>query len=80
LGGTRFWAYASDEEARLDALRLARGMSYKNALAGLPFSGGKAVIIGDNRTTAREPLFSAHGRFGSCPRARLILQSRRRSL
>ncbi len=63
VGGTRFWNYASDEEASLDALRLSRGMTYKNALAGLPFGGGKAVIIGDNRTQDRERLFRVHGRF-----------------
>lgn len=63
VGGTRFWNYASDEEASLDALRLSRGMTYKNALAGLPFGGGKAVIIGDNRTRDRERIFRAHGRF-----------------
>jgi leucine dehydrogenase len=62
VGGTRFWAYASEEEATADALRLARGMTYKNALAGLPFGGGKSVIVGDNRTAARGPLFRAHGR------------------
>ena len=63
LGGTRFWDYASDEEALVDALRLARGMTYKNALAGIPFGGGKSVIIGDNRTRERERVFRAHGRF-----------------
>src|SRR5690348_7151036 len=63
LGGTRFWNYASDEEAVIDALRLARGMTYKNAVAGLNLGGGKSVIIGDNRTTSREMLFRAHGRF-----------------
>jgi leucine dehydrogenase len=63
LGGTRFWNYASDEEAIRDVLRLARGMTYKNAVAGLNLGGGKAVIIGDNRTTRREMLFRAHGRF-----------------
>jgi leucine dehydrogenase len=63
LGGTRFWQYASDEEAIVDALRLARGMTYKNAVAGLNLGGGKAVIIGDNRTVNREMLFRAHGRF-----------------
>ena len=41
LGGTRFWQYASDEEAIVDALRLARGMTYKNAVAGLNLGGGK---------------------------------------
>ena len=54
IGGTRFWNYQSDDEALADVLRLARGMTYKNAAAGLPFGGGKAVIIGDARTeTAR---------------------------
>ncbi len=63
LGGTRFWQYASDEAAIVDALRLARGMTYKNAVAGLNLGGGKSVIIGDNKTTDREMIFRAHGRF-----------------
>ena len=63
VGGTRFWNYESDELAKLDALRLSRGMSYKNALAGLPFGGGKSVIIGDHRRYDREQIFRAHGRF-----------------
>jgi leucine dehydrogenase len=63
VGGTRFWSYASDEEAVADALRLSRGMTYKNALAGLPLGGGKSVIVGDNRTRERERIFRAHGRF-----------------
>ena len=49
LGGTRMWTYASESEAIEDALRLARGMTYKNAAAGLNLGGGKAVIIGDPR-------------------------------
>ena len=63
LGGTRFWNYRSDEEAIVDVLRLARGMTYKAAVAGLNLGGGKAVIIGDNRTTRREMIFRSHGRF-----------------
>ena len=63
LGGTRFWQYASDEEAIIDALRLARGMTYKNAVAGLNLGGGKSVIIGNNKTADREMIFRAHGRF-----------------
>ncbi len=63
LGGTRFWNYRTDDEAIVDGLRLAKGMTYKNAVAGLNLGGGKAVIIGDNRTTRREMLFRAHGRF-----------------
>ncbi len=62
LGGTRFWTYASDEEAIIDALRLARGMTYKAAVAGVALGGGKSVIIGDNRTRDREMIFRAHGR------------------
>jgi leucine dehydrogenase len=63
LGGTRFWKYATDEEAIVDALRLARGITYKNAVAGLNLGGGKSVIIGDNKTSDRELIFRAHGRF-----------------
>ena len=62
-GGTRFWNYRTQEEALEDALRLARGMTYKNGLAELPLGGGKAVIIGDNTTKDRERIFRAHGRF-----------------
>jgi leucine dehydrogenase len=63
VGGSRFWDYASEEEAVTDALRLARGMTYKNALAGLALGGGKSVIIGDRRKLDREAVFRAHGRF-----------------
>ena len=63
VGGTRFWNYECEKIASLDALRLSRAMSYKNALAGLPFGGGKAVIIGDDRQCDRETIFRAHGRF-----------------
>jgi leucine dehydrogenase len=63
VGGARFWNYADEEEAVTDALRLSRGMTYKNALAGLPFGGGKSIIIGDNKTADREAIFRAHGRF-----------------
>ena len=63
LGGTRLWNYASVEEAVTDALRLSRGMTYKNALAGLPFGGGKSVVVADGRRVDREKLFRAHGRF-----------------
>lgn len=48
LGGTRMWDYACEEDAIFDALRLARGMTYKNAAAGLNLGGGKTVIIGDS--------------------------------
>ncbi|MFF4950981.1 Leu/Phe/Val dehydrogenase [Streptomyces chattanoogensis] len=63
LGGTRFHAYASEEEAVQDALNLSRGMSYKNALAGLDHGGGKAVIIGDPDVIKTEELLLAYGRF-----------------
>ena len=61
-GGCRMWPYATTAEAVTDALRLSRGMSYKNAMAGLPFGGGKAVIIGDSRRKT-PALFEAFGRF-----------------
>lgn len=63
LGGTRYWHYANFQEAVTDALRLARGMTYKAAVAGLNLGGGKAVIVGDNKRTDREFIFRAHGRF-----------------
>jgi valine dehydrogenase (NAD+) len=63
LGGTRFYPYATEEEAVADALNLARGMSYKNAMAGLEHGGGKAVIIGDPDTLKSEQLLLAYGRF-----------------
>jgi leucine dehydrogenase len=63
LGGTRFWQYGSTDEAVTDALRLARGMTYKSAVAGINLGGGKSVIIGDNKRPDREALFRAHGRF-----------------
>jgi len=63
LGGTRFWQYASTDDAVTDALRLARGMTYKSAVAGINLGGGKSVIIGDNKRPDREALFRAHGRF-----------------
>ena len=62
LGGVRMWPYASDGEAVCDVLRLSRGMTYKSALAGLPFGGGKSVIIGDPRQDKSEALMRAMGR------------------
>ena len=63
VGGTRVWPYTSFDEALTDALRLSRGMTYKAALAGLPFGGGKSVIIAESRKMDRESVFRAHGRF-----------------
>lgn len=63
LGGTRMWTYESEEAAIEDALRLAKGMTYKNAAAGLNLGGGKTVIIGDPRKDKSEELFRAFGRY-----------------
>ena len=63
LGGLRMWPYKSEQEALNDVLRLSRGMSYKNAVAGLNIGGGKAVIIGDPNSDKSEVLFRAFGRF-----------------
>ena len=63
VGGTRFWSYATEEEALIDALRLSRGMSYKCAIAGVPLGGGKSIILGNQKIKDREKLFRAHGRF-----------------
>jgi len=61
-GGCRFWRYETDEAAWLDAVRLAEGMSYKNALAGLPLGGGKAVLCAPAGEFDRAALFRAFGR------------------
>ena len=63
LGGTRFHPYASEADAVADVLDLSRGMTYKNALAGLDHGGGKAVIIGDPARDKTEALLRAYGRF-----------------
>jgi len=63
LGGCRMWPFESEEEAIFDAMRLSRGMTYKNAAAGLNLGGGKAVIIGDPNKDKSEALFRAFGRF-----------------
>jgi leucine dehydrogenase len=63
LGGCRFIHYDTDESALVDALRLARGMTYKAALAGLPHGGGKSVIIRPPQHFDRVALFRAFGRF-----------------
>jgi len=63
LGGTRMWVYESEEAAIEDALRLARGMTYKNAAAGLNLGGGKTVIMGNPRTDKSEAMFRAFGRY-----------------
>ena len=63
LGGVRFKPYASEDDALRDVLRLSRGMTYKNAAAGLDLGGGKAVIIGDPRSVRSDGLMRAYGRF-----------------
>ena len=63
LGGCRFIPYTSTDEALLDAMRLARTMSYKAAIADLPLGGGKAVIMRPAHIDSREALFEAYGRF-----------------
>lgn len=61
VGGCRLWDYASDEDAIVDVLRLSKGMTYKNAMAGLTMGGGKSVIIGDAKKIKSEALFKAFG-------------------
>lgn len=62
LGGTRMWPYATEEEAITDVLRLSRGMTFKNSLAGLNLGGGKAVILG-NPSLKNEAFLRRFGRF-----------------
>ncbi len=61
-GGTRFWHYADGDEAITDALRLSRGMSFKNAMAGLPMGGGKGVVLADPARTKTPALLAAFGK------------------
>ena len=61
-GGARFWHYAKNEEALVDALRLSRGMSYKNAMAGLPLGGGKSVILANEERSKSTEQLHAFGK------------------
>src|SRR3954454_23253992 len=63
LGGTRFYPYATEDDALSDVLELSKAMAYKAACAGLALGGGKAVIIGDPAKDKSEPLLRAYGRF-----------------
>lgn len=63
LGGCRMLPYSSEEDALEDVLRLSKGMTYKNAVAGLNLGGGKSVIIGDPKTDKSEGYWRAFGRF-----------------
>ena len=75
-GGCRRWQYASDRHAVTDALRLSRGMTYKNAVAGLKFGGGKSVILASDDAPKTPELFHAFGRVVEGP----SFVSRRRGL
>jgi len=61
-GGARFWHYAKDADALTDALRLSRGMSYKNAMAGLPLGGGKSVLLADQNRSKTPEMLHAFGK------------------
>ena len=63
LGGCRMWNYTSEAEALTDVLRLSKGMTYKNSLAGLNFGGGKAVIIGNPKVDKPPGLLERFGEF-----------------
>ncbi|MGI8775039.1 MAG: Glu/Leu/Phe/Val family dehydrogenase [Actinomycetota bacterium] len=63
LGGTRFYDYETEDDALIDVLRLAKGMTFKAAAAGLDLGGGKAVIIGDHTRIKNEELLRSYGRF-----------------
>lgn len=62
IGGCRMWPYASDQDALADVLRLSKAMTFKAAMAGLPFGGGKSVILGDPRRDKTPALWRAFGR------------------
>lgn len=61
-GGARFWHYDDPADALTDALRLSRGMSYKNAMAGLPLGGGKSVILAPPERKKSPELLAAFGK------------------
>lgn len=72
LGGTRMWPYQTEEEAIEDVLRLAKGMTYKAAVAGLNLGGGKAVIMGNPKKDKSEALFRVFGRYIQSLQGRFI--------
>jgi leucine dehydrogenase len=72
LGGTRYWPYADTEEACRDVLRLSKGMTYKNALAGLNFGGGKAVILAQSIQQKSPALLRAYAEALNCLKGRFI--------
>ena len=63
LGGTRIWPHATNDDAVMDVLRLAKAMTYKAAAAGLPLGGGKGLVVADPRTDKTEAMFRSYGRF-----------------
>lgn len=63
VGGCRMWNYASEAEAMNDVLRLSKGMTYKAAISGLNWGGGKAVIMGDAKTAKTPELLERFGEF-----------------
>jgi leucine dehydrogenase len=73
LGGCRMWNYETEELALIDVLRLSRGMTYKSALADLPYGGGKSVILGDPSKDKTELLLTAMGRFVDALGGRYII-------
>ena len=73
LGGCRMWAYADSAEALNDVLRLSKGMTYKNALAGLNWGGGKSVILGDAKTVKTPEMMRAMGRFVEAQGGRYLI-------
>lgn len=73
LGGCRMWPYENEEAALRDVLRLSKGMTYKNAAAGLNLGGGKSVIIGNPKTDKSEALFRAMGRYVESLNGRYII-------
>ncbi|MGB9857060.1 MAG: Glu/Leu/Phe/Val family dehydrogenase [Dictyoglomaceae bacterium] len=72
LGGLRFWKYEKEEDAIIDVLRLARGMTYKAAVSNLSLGGGKAVIIGDPKKDKSEALLRMFGKFVESLKGRYI--------
>jgi leucine dehydrogenase len=72
LGGTRMWAYKTEQEALTDVLRLSEGMTYKAAAAGLNLGGGKAVIIGNPKTDKTEAMFRSFGQYINALNGRYI--------
>ncbi|WP_282937737.1 Glu/Leu/Phe/Val dehydrogenase dimerization domain-containing protein [Paenibacillus sp. RC67] len=72
LGGCRMWDYATEEDAIRDALRLAKGMTYKCAVSGLSYGGGKAVVMGRPDSFRRKDVFRALGRFIETLRGRYV--------